>query len=141
MSIESDIADAHRLLEGIGDRLQQSRPLLAELGDELREHAEAAFATGGFGTWAPLSPQRVSEKGSSRILIDTGGLLDSLTGGGSVDIDDESVTLSSDHPGGGFARAGARGAPRRDPLPEPPGGVVDDWADLALGFFVDGRGA
>lgn len=140
IEVEADIAEAHDMLTDIGGRLDSPRPLLAQLGDDLHEHAEQAFATDGFGTWAPLSPATVTRKGSSRILVDTGGLLDSLTSG-SPDITDESVTLSTDHPAAPFLRAGARGAPARDPLPEPPGDVVDGWAETSLEYFLTGRGA
>ena len=40
---------------------------------------KTAFATGGFGTWKPLSPLAVARKGSDRILIDTAQLRKSIT--------------------------------------------------------------
>lgn len=140
IEVEADIAEAHDMLAGIGDRLASPRSLLDQLGEQLGEHAEQAFATDGFGTWAPLAPATVAQKGSSRILVDTGGLLDSLTSG-SPQVSDDAVTLSTDHPAAAFLRAGARGAPARDPLPEPPDGVVEDWADLSLEYFLTGGGA
>ena len=38
-----------------------------------------AFGTGGFGEWAPLSPETIMQKGSDMILVDTGDLEHSIT--------------------------------------------------------------
>lgn len=40
---------------------------------------DEAFASGGFGTWAPNKPTTVAHKGSSAPLIDTGELRKSVT--------------------------------------------------------------
>ena len=38
-----------------------------------------AFASGGFGEWAPLKPMTIMRKGSDKILIDTGDLRRSIS--------------------------------------------------------------
>jgi hypothetical protein len=50
--------------------------LLGVLGEET---VQEAFATGGFGQWAPLSPRTIKRKGSSRILIDSAQLRKAVT--------------------------------------------------------------
>lgn len=50
--------------------------LLGVLGEET---VQEAFATGGFGQWAPLRPRTIKRKGSSRILIDSAQLRKAVT--------------------------------------------------------------
>lgn len=50
--------------------------LLGVLGEET---VQEAFATGGFGQWAPLKKETIRRKGSSRILIDTAQLRKAVT--------------------------------------------------------------
>lgn len=49
-------------------------PALKNLGILGEATVQDAFATGGFGQWAPLKPRTIKRKGSSAILIDTAQL-------------------------------------------------------------------
>jgi hypothetical protein len=49
------------------------------LGEKLTNISDEAFENGGFGTWAPLSPVTIKNKGSTATLIDTGTLRNSVT--------------------------------------------------------------
>lgn len=50
--------------------------LLGIIGENV---VQEAFKTGGFGTWAKLSPITIARKGSDKILIDTGQLRKAIT--------------------------------------------------------------
>jgi len=141
IDIDVDTRAAERFLGDIFDRVDQPRPLLQLLAGELRAYEEEVFATAGFGTWAALDPSTVRAKGSSRILVDTAGLLDSLTKPGAERITEESVTLLSDSPAAAYLKRGARGMPKRDPAPVPPASKVSEWAQDLLGYLVNGAGA
>jgi len=52
---------------------------VAALGKFGAEVIDEAFATGGFGVWAPLKPRTVQRKGSDRILIEHGELREAIT--------------------------------------------------------------
>lgn len=135
-----DATAADTMLEGLLDRIEDPDPLLRFLGEEILDYEAEVFATGGFGVWAPLDPYTVKAKGSSRILVDTGGLLDELTrpGGRSVRVVGDAVEVVSDDPVAGYLARGARGMPKRDPAPSPPASRVELWAEDLLGFIVGG---
>jgi hypothetical protein len=54
-------------------------PALATLGTVARNLVDAAFASGGFGQWAPNTPATIRRKGSSAPLIDSAQLRKSVT--------------------------------------------------------------
>ena len=54
-------------------------PTLKKIGLAGEQVIDNAFATGGFGSWKPLSPITIANKGSNAILIDTGQLRRSIT--------------------------------------------------------------
>ena len=49
------------------------------LGILAENYVQAAFETGGFGQWPPLSPATIARKKSDQILIDTGQLRRAIT--------------------------------------------------------------
>lgn len=53
--------------------------MFALLGIKAEEIVQEAFATGGFGRWAPLKPSTIARKKSSAILIDTAQLRAAIT--------------------------------------------------------------
>ena len=63
------------------DALQ--RMTIEEINGHIGETSVAivneAFATGGFGEWAPLAEETIKRKGSDMILVDTGDLEHSIT--------------------------------------------------------------
>lgn len=136
LDVEADTDRAHRMLHGIVERLEDENGILRVVGDEMQDYLEQVFATANFGQWAPLAPATVVAKGSTRILVDDGGLLDDLTGRGRIQ--GESIFVDTDEPGAGYLKAGARGMPKRDPAPEPPGHVIDQWAERVLDHLVHG---
>ena len=80
-----------------GDRMLNLRPALAMVAAEVREDAAQRFEDEGPG-WAPLAESTIAAKGGSRILFETGSLMDSLAklGGDHVEIlTDDSLTMSS----------------------------------------------
>lgn len=54
-------------------------PLLKRVGIVAERVVEDAFATEGFGSWAPLSPWTVEHKKNMQILTETGQLRKSIT--------------------------------------------------------------
>lgn len=52
---------------------------LGLLGTEMVNISKGAFDNNGYGTWTPLDPQTIEDKGSSRVLIDTGTLRRAIT--------------------------------------------------------------
>lgn len=135
LDVDAETDRAHRLLHGIVDRLEDEGSMLRVVGQEMHDYLGRVFDTANFGQWAPLAPATVAEKGSSRILIDTGGLLDDLTGDRGR-IQGESIFIDTDEVSAGYLKAGARGMPQRDPAPEPPGYIVHDWAEQLLEHLV-----
>lgn len=136
--VEADVTAAQDWVREIGDRLESSHSLEI-VSDEMADYMAEVFATANFGTWAPLSPETVAIKGNARILVDTGGLLDSLTGHGRAHIEGDSVNLTTDERSAPYLKSGARGMPTRDPAPAPPGYKLAEWAEHLLGFLVHGQ--
>lgn len=133
IDIHADTAPGHALLERIADRLDDRSGLLDLLADLIADYETDVFDTSGHGQWAPLDPATVAQKGSSRILVETGGLLEALTGEGRSE--GESVVLSGTEYAG-YLKGGARGAPPRDPAPEPSRGDAERWAEELLGHLT-----
>lgn len=138
LEVDVDQEAAVRWLHEIGDRLE-SPAALEIVSDEMSDYMAEVFATANFGTWAPLSPSTLATKGNSQILVDTGGLLDSLTGAGRGRREGDSVTITTDERSAGYLKRGARGMPQRDPAPAPRAGEIHEWAEQLLGFLVHGR--
>jgi hypothetical protein len=135
--ISADVHDAVTLLDDIEDRLDDGRDMLALVKAELEDYEGELFATQGFGQWAPNDPATVLLKGSARVLVDTGNLLEQVTRA-QIDGDDVGLDISG-APYAKFLAAGARGTPKRHPAPTPDGGRVERWAEYLLGFIVDGE--
>ncbi len=55
--------------------------IFKQIGIKAEAIIQEAFASGGFGTWQPLSKKTVAKKGSSSILIDTAQLRKSISSG------------------------------------------------------------
>lgn len=135
--IDVDATTPRQKVQEIRERVESPRALLAQMGLLLEEYETDVFRSRGRGQWAPDDPATVQLKGSGRVLVDTGALLDYLT---NARIEGESVFVNQGNAHyGAFLRDGDRGMPKRDPAPEPPHGVQQDWADKLLGLVVDGR--
>lgn len=128
---------ARNMLHDIADRVEDDS-VLHMLGQHLVEHEQKAFATEGFGQWAPLSPATLKAKNGGRILVDTGRLEQVLTSRASIRVEGDEVSLDED-PVARFLRTGARGMPERNPTPAPDQFDVRDWAQDALRYMTEGR--
>ena len=51
---------------------------MKKFGEEALADVDQRFNTGGYGTWAPLSPVTISKKGHDTILVDTGNMKNSV---------------------------------------------------------------
>lgn len=121
--------------------MDNPKSLLLLMADEIRDYEKTVFASAGLGTWGALDPSTVAEKHGGRILVDTGGLLKSLTsrgGGGVQRIAGDSVTVATTEISAVMAQRGARGMPKRNPAPKPSSGIVQGWARTLLGALIDG---
>ncbi len=139
-TVHVDSAAAELMLTDLIDRVDAPDVLLRFLGEEIADYEAEVFATQGHGSWAALDPDTVKSKGSGRVLVDTGDLLDSLTrpGASGTRIAGDSVTISTSEVSGLFAQRGARGMPQRNPAPAPPPRVVQQWGEHLLQALVDG---
>jgi len=138
IDVDVDLVDADRMFGGLLDGLDNPDRLLAFFGEKVLEHERLMFATRGGGTWAALDPDTVAEKGSTRVLVDTGGLLDALSG--RYRIAGESVSVTTNDVAAIMAQRGVRGAPVRDPAPEPSPSVVRGWGEDLLDGLIGGVG-
>lgn len=127
------------LLADIRQRLDSPRLLLDVAGDALIDYERQAFASRGFGAWATNDPDTIAEKGSGRVLVDTGAVLRDLTSRSSLRFTDDTVTLATQQLGAIMAKRGARGAPKRNPAPKPDSQHVEQWAERILGALISGR--
>lgn len=132
LGVIADTRDASKTLGNTADRLESPNPALRHLADELARYEQEVFASSGNGQWPALSPDTVRIKGHGRALIDTGGLLDAFTTASVVD--DDTVAVPTNAPA--YTKYVAR---RRNPSPQPPRYLAIEWAEVLLGYVVDGR--
>ena len=70
----------HEIQRIIGEHLFTGiRPFLKKVGMVAEGAIGEAFATGGFGSWAPISKKTEKRKGTDAILIETSQLQRSIT--------------------------------------------------------------
>lgn len=134
--IEADVSATTNLLDDMVQRLENPRGILTVLGRELEEYERELFATNGRGQWAPDDPDTVEQKGSARVLVDTGGLLDQMT---NAHIDGESVYVNAGSAYyARFLKDGDRGMPVRDAALLPPSSTIEHWGEQLLDYLVGG---
>lgn len=130
------------LLAAMGARGLAVIPALRRIATLMRQRERRVFASGGFGAWAALDPDTLASKRGGRILVDTGGLLDSLTQRGAryavTRASSDLLVFGTSHPVAHLLRDGARGTPKRDPVPTVRAGEVEEWADELL-THITGR--
>lgn len=119
-------------LATVAGLLDQPRPLLKDLADEVAAYEREVFTTSDDGRWAANDPLTVALKGSARPLVDTGSLLRELTSPQSVKIGNDSVSLTTSHVGAVMAKRGARGAPVREAIPTPDREDLQGWGERFL---------
>lgn len=136
-SVDLEDSAASRFLDGIHDRLNRPEHLLDALVDEVHKYERDLFDSAGDGAWPALSEKTVQLKGSSRILVDSGDLLDQLTTASDISGDDAEVVARTAY--ARFHKYGTGRMPRRDPAPEPSSAKVGEWAEVLLDTIVDGH--
>ena len=65
------LSQATKIIKANIDKENGDEKIFELIGIVGESIVQEAFASGGFGTWKPLSPATVAEKGNSTILIDT----------------------------------------------------------------------
>lgn len=132
-----------RILVPIADQVLDAAPALELVGDSIRDRNARVFATEGGGQWPALAPATSRAKGSGRILVENGGLLDSFTKanarGARHKVTADSVTVVSTLVSGAMAEKGAHGAPVRDPSPPVTDRETAEWAQIIVGRLTDPR--
>lgn len=114
--------DVAGLLDGMARRASDLRPAWRGVAQDMRQRERDLFDGGGHGLWPPLASSTVRRKhGQGRILVETGGLLASLTRRGDryavEQATETSLVFGTSNPVTNLLRRGVRGAPSRDPLP------------------------
>jgi phage gpG-like protein len=142
LNVDVDVSAAAGMLDALEEKLNNPRPLLAVLADEIRDYEGRVFATRGFGRWQRLDPETARRKRAGRVLVDTGDMLRSLTRYPAKDaVQDfgaDSVTVATTDVAAIMHQHG-RHVPKRDPAPAPSRGEVEKWADAMLSALFDGR--
>lgn len=135
MQLEAELESrgAERLLHGIKERASDGDRLLSVLSEDIGDYEAEVFASGGHGAWPADSEETLRRKSGSRVLVDSGALLDELTSEAAISVLGDTLTLASSLPYTKYI------AGRRDPVPEPDSGDVRNWADQVLGFLVTGH--
>jgi hypothetical protein len=135
--VEVDASVPRDHLRQMSQRAGDARPLMTLLARDLEDYERDVFTTRGFGAWPADDSDTVEQKGSTRVLVDTGGLLRQLT---SARIMGETVIVDQgSHFYARFLRDGDRGMPRRNPAPRPERRHVQKWADNLVHFIITGR--
>ncbi|MSZ75521.1 MAG: hypothetical protein F2667_00270 [Actinobacteria bacterium] len=127
------------ILGEVAYRLENPRPLLQVLGEDLVAYEAEVFATEGNGAWPALSPATLKAKNGGRVLVDTGRLLAGLTSNSAIDVGTDDVTVTASHPAAGYLKRGTSKMPARDPAPAPPARVTGGWARSLLSALVEGH--
>ena len=109
-------------LRAMGRRAARPQPAFEKIMRELERAHRDWFASQGRGTWPSLAPSTAARKrGRSRVLVDSGDLLRSLTSGGAGAIrrvDSDGFEFGTDVPYAHY-HFGTRKMPRRDPIVPP----------------------
>lgn len=136
IGIDVDHRAASRMLEGITDRVEDPRPALRVIGDDLVERERERFATGG--RWRKLSAATIRAKGHGRRLVDSGNLMRSLTTSSAITVTDDYVEISTDVWPAKLLRSGTKHMPARNPVPGASKKERVDWTDVMARAMVGG---
>jgi phage gpG-like protein len=108
----------HDLL-GMAARAAEPAPILHGIAEALRKTEARLFEEEGGGHWPPLAGSTIAAKGNSRILVETGALMRSLTedGAGHVEhVGGDELVFGTTDPKAKWHRSGTSRMPKRDPL-------------------------
>lgn len=143
MRLHVDVEDIDGgLLDQVAQRAERPQPALRAAGDTFRAREARVFATAAGGAWAPDAPGTVKRKGSSRVLVDDGGLLRSLTVRGDryhvERVTSDELLVGTKNPVAHLHRQGARGIPKRNPVPPTTAAERAELAGGLLTFLIEG---
>ena len=140
--LDVDLRPALAMLDDIATRAEDADWMLDALTEDARAHIQKAFDSQGFGRWPANDPAWAAAKSRGRVLQNTGALLDSLVDDhhplGVRQVRGDAVTVSTRHPAAAHLKRGARGMPRRDPVPAAPSSTRRKMAERLLTGLVDG---
>lgn len=144
MRLEVETTTGGRLLlDGVAERVDKPWAALRAADEEFRKREARIFATGNGGSWAPDDLSTVKTKGSARVLVDSGDLLASLTRVGDRyhvrQVNGDSITLGTRNPVAHLHAKGARGMPRRNPVPPTTAAERGVYAADLLDYFLEGE--
>lgn len=130
------------LLDQMANRVENPKPALRSIGEKFRSRQVDVFRTGGGGSWAPNDPRTARRKQDGRVLVDTGGLLRSLTQKGArysvAQVTARDALFGTRNPVAHLQRDGARGLPKRNPVPPLTATEREQYAAGLLAFLLDG---
>lgn len=103
-----------------GEAAVQTLPVMEEIQTDMFRVEEAIFSSGGRrggGSWAQLKPDTIKKKNSSKILVDTGALKDSVTQPGAqfqiLEITNLGIMFGTDRPWAVVQQTGSSRVPAR----------------------------
>lgn len=141
MRLDVDVASG-KVLEGVIERANDPRRGLLLVADLFYERQKRVFATAGFGQWAPVEESTAVAKGGGRTLVDTGGLLLSLTTSSHRysrrELTRDGLAVGTRNPVAHLHEGGARGIPVRDPVPPTTAAERESFAESLAVFVVNG---
>jgi len=145
MELRIDVDNRRALdwLLGIAERAGDPTRLLDTAANKAVDHIVDAFDSRGFGSWAPNDIAWARAKRGNRVLVNNGNLLASLTNEHHPQAVrrriGDSLVVSTKHPGAPHLAAGARGMPKRDPVPPVRPSFGRRVAIALLGEIITGR--
>ena len=108
IQVEARAAAVKRRLKKLAAAVGDMRPVLGEIGAELRESTKARFIRGETPTGRPWKRSKAAKKGKRKTLVSTGILRDSIryrvTQGGELHVGTD-VYYGAMHQGGGISDA------------------------------------
>lgn len=119
---EEGVAETTHELRAMGVRFLEPEPILHLIGAALRGIETELFLEQGHGSWPPLAPSTIAKKGFDTILVESHGLMESLTDESDAAhieiIQRDELIFGTNDPKAGWARRGdtKRNRPPRDPL-------------------------
>jgi hypothetical protein len=147
------IEDFEYHLEVMGERAEHMEPVLQDITDKILERNRRAFETRGATTgeyWAPLRGKTVERKQNLGVahpfdpLRRHDKLMDSLSIRDAefqeLDVDDDSIRLSTTHPAAGYHASGTSKMPRRPPMVIPAKHAQEYIGDINDFLFGEDNG-
>lgn len=143
MSVDTEFWKLARQFKPLVERLQDPRPALEILADQVRKAYSRQYRSGT--GWAPLKASTVRAKGSNKKLVDSGRMRNALTrkngGGSTLDFSRYGLELrlvDRQLPQAKYLKSGARGMPPRDPGQLDRERLLRDSREVLLAHILQG---